>query len=179
MQALAKLNEQDAQSIQSALDTLVQSITDFRGMNDRGTIAPQTRWVAELIRSLAVQLDRPEAGTAIAKIGYVFEALNDLEEAHRLYETSLAKLSDDDAIPWVIRDAYVLGDLGRGEAAVSLLERAISKWKQRLDLELTLARVCDTVGLDARARLEYQNILLRYELGSELKQQIEAELHSL
>lgn len=179
VRALATLHGQDAQSIQRALDILVQSITDFSGMNDRGKIDPETRWVAELIAPLAVQLDDREAGIAIAKLGYVFEALNDLEEAHGLYELSLAKLGDNDAIPWVIRDAYVLSDLGEKEAAVSLLERGISKWKQRLDLELTLARVCAAVGLNARARLEYGIILQKYELDSEIQRQIEAELRAL
>lgn len=179
VQALTKMSDLNPASAPAAIDQLVGTIVKDTERIGGLRIAPETRWVIELIAPVIAQWDSPDAGLAVAKAGLLFEAVGDFNEANRLYELSLTKLDGEDTIPWRIRTAHVLSNLERHDEAVAIIQDELREQGNRIDLRLALARAFAAADLKSNAKLEYRDLLLRFRLEPGLKSEVERELNAL
>jgi tetratricopeptide (TPR) repeat protein len=141
----------------------------------------QFSWAADVLAA-RVEQNPPaaeNAGGAWLSLGLLYGALDDFDAAARLLERAAPQLSGERLTLCLIRRGTALSALGKTGPAVDAFERAVASAPKSFEARHALARALAHDGQLARARFEYQSMLVSFELDHKGRAALQKELDAL
>jgi tetratricopeptide (TPR) repeat protein len=138
-------------------------------------------WAAELLAARTQQTTLPADKTADIdyKLGAVFDAIGNNEQAVLFYERAAAGLSGDSLVLCLLQQGTCLAKAGNLGRAAQAFQRAVDLSPTNFDARYALAQTLAQDNQRARARDEYLTLLANFSINEEGRRRLQQEYNAL
>lgn len=177
--ALAGLRETWADNPDAARGsfTVANAVRELSATNDHRL--EDVAWALDVLAAEATGRDGPADRQAITNLAAAYTAMKKFELTEALLRGVEWRPTDENYPTAILLRVDALEKLGRLPEAISVLDKAVTRRSDSIDLRLTAARMKARAGKVAAARFEYQSILSTFTLEPAARASVEREMGAL
>ncbi|MEK7795362.1 MAG: O-antigen ligase family protein [Candidatus Hydrogenedentota bacterium] len=177
--ALAGLRETWADNPDAARGsfTVANAVRELSAIDDHRL--EDVAWAVDVLAADATGRNGPVDRQAITNLAAAYTAMKKPDLAEALLRGVEWRPTDENYATAILLRADALEKLGRLPEAISVLDDAVTRRSDLIELRLTAARMKARAGKSAAARFEYQSILSTFALEPAARASVEQEMGTL